>query len=95
MKGFEWLAERWLVKDKLDKVKKLAVVANDLKVTMPQLAVAWCIQNPNVTTAILGATKKEQLIDTMKAIDIVSLLTPEVNAMIEKIMKNKPVLPAF
>jgi voltage-dependent potassium channel beta subunit len=95
MKDFNWLAERWLTKDKLDKVKKLAVVAKDLKISMPQLAIAWCIQNKHVTTAILGATKKEQLTDTLQAVEILPKLTAEVNERIEKIMGNKPVLPAF
>lgn len=90
LKGFEWLAERWLEKNKLDKVKKLATLANDLKVSMPQLAIAWCIQNPNVSTAILGATKKEQLVDTLQAIEILPKLTQEVNERVEKIMGNKP-----
>lgn len=92
MKGFEWLADRWLSKDKIDKVKKLSKIADDLKVSMPQLAIAWCIQNPHVTTAILGATKIEQLKDTFQAIEVVEKLSVEVNEAIEKIMKNKPML---
>ena len=95
MKGFEWLAERWLDKSKLDKVKKLLSLAKDLKVTLPQLSIAWCLQNPNVSTAILGATKKEQLVDTLQAIEILPKLTKEVNEKIEKIMGTKPVLPPF
>jgi aryl-alcohol dehydrogenase-like predicted oxidoreductase len=95
MKGFEWLAERWLTKDKLDKVMKLAKLAKELNVSLPQLSIAWCIQNPNVSTAILGATRKEQLVETMQSIEVVSKLTPEVLAKIEKIMDTKPVLPAF
>jgi voltage-dependent potassium channel beta subunit len=94
-KGFEWLAERWLTKDKVDKVVKLAKVANDLNVSLPQLSIAWCIKNPNVSTAILGATKKEQLVETMQSIEVVSKLTPEVIEKIEKIMNSKPNLPAF
>ena len=95
MKGFEWLAERWLDKSKLDKVKKLSVLAKDLRISLPQLSVAWCIQNPNVSTAILGATKKEQLVDTLQAIEVLPKLTKEVNEKIEKIMGTKPILPAF
>ncbi|MCC7030626.1 MAG: aldo/keto reductase [Chitinophagaceae bacterium] len=95
MKDFNWLAERWLTKDKLDRVKKLSTVAKDLKISMPQLAIAWCIQNKHVTTAILGATKKEQLADTLQAVEILPKLTAEVNERIEKIMGNKPMLPAF
>ncbi len=95
MKDFQWLAERWLTKEKLAKVKKLSALAAKLDITMPQLAIAWCIQNQHVTTAILGATKKEQLSDTLQAVDIVSKLTPEINAEIEKIMANKPIPVAF
>ena len=95
MKGFEWLAERWLDKGKLDKVKKLSLLANDLSISLPQLSVAWCIQNPNVSTAILGATKKDQLVDTLQAIEVLPKLTKEVNEKIEKIMGTKPILPAF
>jgi aryl-alcohol dehydrogenase-like predicted oxidoreductase len=76
-------------------VVKLAKVANDLNVSLPQLSIAWCIKNPNVSTAILGATKKEQLVETMQSIEVVSKLTPEVIEKIEKIMNSKPILPAF
>lgn len=92
MKDFAWLAERWLQKDKLEKVKKLNSIAMELGITLPQLSIAWCIQNRNVTTAILGATKKEQLKETLSSFDVIEKLIPEVNRMIEKIMKTKPLL---
>ena len=95
MKGFEWLAERWLVKEKLDKVKKLTKVADELSMSLPQLGITWCIANPNVSTAILGATKKPQLVETMKSVDLIPKMTPEVLEKIDKIMRNKPILPAF
>lgn len=44
---------------------------------------AWCIANPDVSTAITGATKVEQLHDTVKALDVLPKLTPEVNKRIE------------
>jgi aryl-alcohol dehydrogenase-like predicted oxidoreductase len=95
MKGFEWLAERWLTKDKLDKVKKLAAVADDLSITMAQLSIAWCLKNPHVSTVILGATQKNQLVDNLGSMDALEKLTPEVMAKIEKIVATKPILPAF
>jgi voltage-dependent potassium channel beta subunit len=94
-KGFDWLAERWLTKDKLAKVAKLAKLAAELKISLPQLGIAWCIQNPHVTTAILGATRKEQLVETLKSVELIAKLTPEVNEGIEKIMGTKPELPQF
>jgi aryl-alcohol dehydrogenase-like predicted oxidoreductase len=59
---------------------------------MASLAIAWTISNPNVTTAILGATKKEQLTDNLKALDVLKLLTPEVLSTIESILGNKPTM---
>ena len=78
-----------------DKSKKLSELATKLGVTTPALSIAWCIKNPNVSTAILGATKKTQLLDNLKALDLLEKLTPEVMEKIEGIMKTKPVLPEF
>ncbi|MCK4489288.1 MAG: aldo/keto reductase, partial [Anaerolineales bacterium] len=55
-----------------------------------QLAIAWCLLNPNVSTVITGASKASQVKDNMKAIDIVEKLTPEVVETIEEILDNKP-----
>jgi voltage-dependent potassium channel beta subunit len=95
LEGFDWLANRWLLEDKIEKVKKLGKVAKDLGTTTSILSIAWCIHNTNVTTAILGATKKEQLIENLKALDVLPKLTPEVMQKIEKIFGTKPILPDF
>lgn len=88
--GFDWLKNRWLQEEKISKLRKLVVLANDLGVSMASLAIAWTIRNPHVTTAILGATKKEQLTENLKALDVLKLLTPEMMDQIEKILQNKP-----
>jgi voltage-dependent potassium channel beta subunit len=88
--GFDWLKNRWLQEEKISKLRKLVVLANDLGVSMASLAIAWTIRNPHVTTAILGATKKEQLTENLKAMDVLKLLTPELMNEIEKILQNKP-----
>lgn len=93
--GFDWLKDRWMVQDKLDRVKKLGDFANSLGVSLPVLALAWCIKNPNVTTAILGATRKEQLTENLKALDTLPLLTDAVMEQIEVIMETKPKLPDY
>ena len=90
--GFEWLKSRWLQEEKIAKLKKLVDLANQLGVSMASLAIAWTISNPNVTTAILGATKEEQLTDNLKALDVLKLLTPEVLSTIESILRNKPTM---
>jgi voltage-dependent potassium channel beta subunit len=93
--GFDWLKNRWILDEKIEKVKKLGKLAKALNTTTSILSIAWCIKNKNVTTAILGATKKEQLTENLKALDIMPLLTDEVMQKIEKIFNNKPKLPDY
>ncbi len=95
IQGFDWLKDRWITDDKITKVKSLASLAKELNVTLPALSIAWCISNPNVTTAILGATKVQQLTDNLKALEVVPLLTKEVIEKIELIMQTKPKLADF
>lgn len=95
IEGFDWLKERWIMQDKIEKVQQLQLLANELGCSLPALSIAWCIKNPNVTTAILGATKKEQLIDNLTALKAVELLTTEVIGKIEAIMQNKPILAEY
>jgi voltage-dependent potassium channel beta subunit len=95
LEGFDWLKERWVMDEKVKKVKKLSEFAAKMDVTTAALSIAWCIKNPNVSTAILGATKKIQLLDNLKALDVLEKLTPEVMEKIEAIMKTKPVLPEY
>jgi len=95
LEGFDWLKERWIVDEKINKVKELATVANELGVSLPSLSIAWCIKNPNVTTAILGATKKEQLLDNLKALEVLPKLTDEAMNKIDAVMKTKPTVPEY
>jgi voltage-dependent potassium channel beta subunit len=95
IEGFDWLKERWIMQDKIEKVQQLQLLANELGCSLPALSIAWCIKNPNVTTAILGATKKEQLIDNLTALKAVELLTTEVIGKIEATMQNKPILAEY
>lgn len=95
LQGFEWLKDRYAVDDKLGKVRKLTEYAKELGTSTGILSIAWCIANPNVTTAILGATRREQLEENLKALDLLPQLTPEVMQRIEDIMQTKPVMTGF
>lgn len=95
MDDLGWLKEKVLLEDRVKKVKKLSELATKLGTTTAALSIAWCIKNPNVSTAILGATKKQQLLDNLKALEVVEKLTPEVIEKIEAIMKTKPAAPEF
>lgn len=92
IQGFDWLKERWVQEAKIEKVKKLAVLAEEMNVSLAEMAIAWTVKNPNVTTAILGATKKTQLEENLKALQVLPLLTSEVMEKIEAILQNKPIM---
>jgi aryl-alcohol dehydrogenase-like predicted oxidoreductase len=79
----------------LEKANKLNELAVTLGITMAQLSIGWVINNLNVTTAILGATNKDQLMGNLGAIDAKSKLNAEVMEMIEAIVGTKPVLPEY
>ena len=90
--GFEWLKDRWLQQGKMDILRRLVALSQKLGVSMSSLAIAWTIRNPSVTTAILGATRREQLEENLKALDVLPMLTPGIMEEIDTILGNKPVL---
>ena len=95
LEGFDWLKDKWMLDDRIKKIKKLGEFAAKLDTTTAVLSIAWCIKNPNVSTAILGATKKQQLLDNLKAVEVSAKLTPEVMEKIESNMKTKPAAAEF
>ncbi len=95
LEGFDWLKNQWMVDDKLNKVQQLTSFSKELGIPVSTLSIAWTLQNPNVTTAILGATRKEQLLENLKALEVLPQLTPEVMEHVDGIMQTKPKLPEF
>jgi len=77
----------------LEKVDKLKPIAESLGCTVAQLAIAWCVANPNVSTVITGASRKEQVVENLKALEVAKKLTPEVLEKIEQVVQNKPPAP--
>ena len=77
-------------KAKIEKVQKMTKIAERLGGNMTQLALAWAVKNPNVSTVILGATKVEQIVDNCKAIAMVEKLDEKTMAEIEEILGNTP-----
>ena len=80
--GYEWLRKRAIDSDRgqrrLDQVRNLLPICDELGIPMTRLAIAWCLRNPNVSTVILGASRVEQLEETLTAAEVVPLLTDEV-----------------
>lgn len=95
LEGFEWLKDRTLSDEKINRVRNLGKLANELGTTLATLSIAWCIKNNNVTTAILGATKEAQLLENLKAIEVLPKLTEEVMTKIDEIMGTKPDMPMY
>lgn len=88
--GLEWLKDKNLTKERIEKVEELSVLAGDLGISLPVLGLSWCLSNKNVSTVILGASKVEQLEENLKAIDAQHLLTPEILMNIDAILENVP-----
>jgi voltage-dependent potassium channel beta subunit len=95
IEGLEWLRDRTLAEEGIEKVRELTVFAKELGMSMPQLGVAWCNANPNVSTVILGASKVSQLEENLKVVDLMDKMTPEVMAKIDEILDNTPKRPSF
>lgn len=93
LEGYGWLKDKSYTEDRLSRVRQLQTVANRLGVPLATLSVAWCLTNPNVTSAILGATKESQLVENLKALEVLPMLTTEILAEIDQIMGTKPKLP--
>lgn len=90
---FEWLRKRLLgpnAASQLEKVRALGRVAADLGCTTAQLAIAWCLKNPHVSSVITGASRVEQVRENMAALDVVSRLDAATMDAIELILDNQP-----
>lgn len=73
--GFDWLKDKTLSAERIEKVRRLQRIADELGCSLAALSIAWTISNPRVTTAILGATKEQQLLENLKALEVLPLLT--------------------
>ena len=87
---YAWLRKQVATPERLDTVKKLAPVAQDLGCTRAQLALAWCLKNPHVSTVITGASQVSQVTENLGALAVLPKLTPGVMARIAGILKNDP-----
>ncbi|WP_133649316.1 potassium channel beta subunit family protein [Paraburkholderia flava] len=86
LQGYDWLRKQLTDTGKNDVVGKLGGVADELGCSIGQLAIAWILKNPNVSTVITGASRVEQIAENMKAHEIAAKITPEVKLKIEEIV---------
>jgi voltage-dependent potassium channel beta subunit len=90
LKGYEWLRERLTDPARIAVARRLAPIAADLGCTLAQMALAWCLKNPHVSTVITGATRAAQVLENMKAVAVAPTLAPDVMARIEAALAPAP-----
>ncbi|GAB7349954.1 hypothetical protein MBLNU459_g0647t3 [Dothideomycetes sp. NU459] len=71
-------------------VNALKPIADKLSTTQASLAYAWVLKNPNVASAITGASREQQIFDAVKSLDVVPKLTDEIMKEIDEVLGNKP-----
>jgi voltage-dependent potassium channel beta subunit len=89
LEGYEWL-QRGITPERIEKVRQLQPLASELECSLAQLALAWCLKNPNVSTVITGASRAAQVTENMKALDVAPKLTPDIMERIDTVLGNKP-----
>eukprot|EP01134_Creolimax_fragrantissima_P001770 CFRG1770T1 len=89
---YKWLKDAKFVKkaEEITKTDKLKPIAEELECSLAQLAIAWCVSNPHVSTTILGATSLKQLEQNLSALDVVPKLTKDIVERIDAVVKSKP-----
>jgi voltage-dependent potassium channel beta subunit len=85
--GYEWLRDRLTDPDANAKVRALGGLAEELSCSLAQLALAWCVKNPHVSTVITGASRPEQVHENLGALDVLGRLDDVTMSRIEEIMR--------
>jgi voltage-dependent potassium channel beta subunit len=90
LKGYEWVREHVVTPEGVAKVRRLQPIADEVGCSLAQLALAWCLTNPHVSTVITGASRPEQVRENMRAAEVAPRLTDAVLGRIEGVLNGKP-----
>ena len=85
LEGYDWLHKHLTDEEKLARVAALEPIAKEMGASLAQFSLAWCLQNPYVSSVITGASRVEQVHENMKAMEFVDKFTPEIMAQIDEI----------
>lgn len=88
LETMHWMRDRLTDPERLEQVAALEPIAGDMGASLAQFALAWCLQNPHVSSVITGASRVEQVAENMKAADFVDQFTPEVMARIDRVFDD-------
>ena len=87
LEGYDWLQGQLTDADSLAKVAALEPIAREMGASLAQFSLAWCLQNPHVSSVLTGASRVEQLHENMKAIKFIDSFTPDVMAAIDRVFE--------
>jgi voltage-dependent potassium channel beta subunit len=87
LEGYGWLQEQLTDADRLAKVAALEPIAQEMGASLAQFSLAWCLQNPHVSSVLTGASRVEQIHENMKALQFVDSFTPDVMASIDRVFE--------
>ena len=90
LESFDGLQEQVTDAERLAKVAALKPLAEQMGASLAQFSLAWCLQNPFVSTVMTGASRVEQVQENMRAIEFVASFTPDVMTEIDRIFKISP-----
>ena len=88
VEGLDWLQDQLRDEKRLAQVVALQPLADAMGATLAQFSIAWCLQNPAVSSVITGASRVSQLQENMKALDYVDKFTPDVMQAIDAVLTN-------
>ncbi len=91
--GYEWLKKLLIDKyapSRMKVIKKLSLIAQSIGIPLARLAIAWCLKNPKVSTVILGASRPQQLVENLKALDDVKLIDANLMKKIQSALSRIP-----
>lgn len=88
LQGYDWLRTQLTDADKNRRVAQLEAIAQELNCGVGQLAIAWVLKNPHVSTVITGASRVEQIAQNMQAAQVATRITPEIQQRIEEIVDD-------
>ncbi len=85
LQGYEWLRKQLTDPQRIARVRALEPIARELGCTLSQLAIAWCLKNPHISTVITGASRVDQVRENMQAAEVAPRLTPEILQRMDEI----------
>ncbi|XP_049918315.1 voltage-gated potassium channel subunit beta-2-like [Epinephelus moara] len=93
LKGYQWMKDKILSEEghrQQMKLKELQAVAERLGCTLPQLAIAWCLRSEGVNSVLLGVSRTDQLMENVRAIQVLPKLSLSVVSEVDNLLGNKP-----